>query len=388
MRVGIVGPSFHFMSGMSVYTCRVANALAERHDVGVLLLDTLIPARFYPGGVRVGKPLAGLDYAPGVRRYGSLDWWWGLRVLGALARLRRHRPDFVVLQWWTAATLHTYLLLALVCRLLRIPVLIEYHEVQDTGEAGIPFIGSYARWLFPLLIRLSSGGIVHHDHDLEALRHTYGSVVDRDPVVTAPHGPYDHFDLEPHAEAAVLEDPDDPRHGVTRLLFFGTIRPYKGLEDLVTVFNELDDQEVAGLHLTVVGETWEGWTQPGELIEASPHRDRITFVNHYVTDDEAARFLAAADVMVLPARRGSASGPLQIAMSAGLHVVLYAVPGLVEAAKDYAGLTLVAPGDLAGLKEAILGIGERRRDRFEDPHSWDATVAAYEGIGNRLEPRE
>ncbi len=70
--------------------------------------------------------------------------------------------------------------------------------------------------------------------------------------------------------------------------------------------------------LTVVGETWENWTLPAELIAASPHGERISFVNRYVSDAEAAAFYAAADAVVLPYRRGSASGPLQIAMSHGV----------------------------------------------------------------------
>ena len=97
----------------------------------------------------------------------------------------------------------------------------------------------------------------------------------------------------------------------------------------------------------MVGETWEGWTLPAELIAASPAADRITLVNRYVTDAEVDRFFAEADVVVLPYRRSSASGPLHIAMSHGLPVVVTAVGGLVEAAEHYSG-TVFVPGRRAG----------------------------------------
>ena len=74
-------------------------------------------------------------------------------------------------------------------------------------------------------------------------------------------------------------------------MFFGLIRPYKGLEDLIKAFDALSATEAESFTLTVVGETWEGWELPAELIAASPYRDRINFVNRYVTDSEAAAFL-------------------------------------------------------------------------------------------------
>ena len=43
-------------------------------------------------------------------------------------------------------------------------------------------------------------------------------------------------------------------------------------------------------------------------------------------------------------------------MSHGIHVILYAVGGLVEAVRDYGGARLVAPDDVNGLREAILEV--------------------------------
>jgi glycosyltransferase involved in cell wall biosynthesis len=68
----------------------------------------------------------------------------------------------------------------------------------------------------------------------------------------------------------------------------------------------------------VVGETWEGWTLPGEQIARSPRRDRITFVNRYVSDEELDGYLRGADAVVLPYLRSSLSGPLHVAMGYGL----------------------------------------------------------------------
>jgi glycosyltransferase involved in cell wall biosynthesis len=376
-RIWIVGPGFLFLGGLSVYTCRLANALAADHDVAVLLLRRLIPARLYPGGKRTGQQLTSLSYADNVRVAGEIDWYWGDQVRRAAALLRQERPDVLVLQWWTAATLHTYLALAVAARRAGVPVVIEFHEIQDTGEASVPLVERYCRRVMPALLARVSGALVHNQHDLALLRETWGAPIDRMAVQIAPHGPYDHL-------PSATSEPAAP--GVTRLLFFGLIRPYKGAEDLVAAFNALTPEQAAGFTLTVVGETWESWTRPAELIEASPHRERITFVNRYVSDDEAGRFFAEADVLVLPYRRGSASGPLQIAMSSGLHVLLYAVGGLVEAVADYPGAVLVPAEDVDALREALLAVAPRRTERFANPHSWTATVEAIDGLAQALDP--
>jgi glycosyltransferase involved in cell wall biosynthesis len=368
--VTIVGPGFHLLGGLSVYTCRLANALSETHRVSVLLLHKVIPAALYPGGARAGAELTSLSYDPRVKIIGSLNWYWGVELLRVLLRLKRNPPELLVLQWWTAASLHTYLLLAVAARRLGIPVVVEFHETQDTGEAALPLVAGYCRRLMPALLARISGALVHNDHDLALLHDTYGrDAFAHVAVEIAPHGPYDQLTgLADDQPAADLDH--------TRLLFFGLIRPYKGLEDLIGAFNGLTPSEAEQFTLTVVGETWEKWTTPAEMIAASPYQDRITFVNRYVSDAEAAQFFAAADVVVLPYRRGSASGPLQIAMSTGLHVVLYAVGGLVQAVESYRGGVLVPPNDVTALRQALLAIRPHRSERFDDPHSWSATSDA------------
>lgn len=358
-RIVVVGSGWHFLSGISYYTCRLSNALAERFDVGAVLMRRLLPKRLYPGRARVGRQLSDLRYEVPV--FDGVDWFALPSLPRALRFVGERRPDVLVLQWWTGTVLHSYLALALAARLRGARVVIEFHEVQDTGEAAHGWASLYTRWMIKPLLRLTSGVVVHSRFDLVALRDVYG--LGQVPAEIAMHGPYDH-----HAVVPV------PRgESRTRLLFFGTIRPYKGLEDLVEAFAELPDT----YQLTVVGETWEGWDRPAELIASSPAADRITLVNRYVTDAEVDHHFARADIVVLPYRRSSASGPLHIAMSHGLPVVVTAVGGLVEAADGYSGAVMApaaSPGDLVVAIERAAGLVGRRH---ADPSSWERTVDAY-----------
>ena len=172
-------------------------------------------------------------------------------------------------------------------------------------------------------------------------------------------------------------EPSDPSDRPFNLLYFGVIRPYKGLEDLVEAFTSLPEPAREGLHLTIVGETWEGWDAPLAAVASSPARDQITVVNRYVTDAEARQHFAEADAVVLPYRRSSSSGPLQMAMSAGLPVVVTAVGGLVEAASDYEGVRFVEPDDVAQLARAVAELPAQRGQRYPDTRSWSTTVSSY-----------
>ena len=364
-KVCVIGSGWRFTSGISYYTCRLSGALAERAEVTTILMRRLLPRVLYPGRDRVGRPLSRLAYDPRVTVYDGVDWYWGAGIVRAVRMIRRTRPDVVVLEWWTAAVLHSYFVLVLAARSVGARVVVEFHEVQDTGEARLPLVGGYARHGLGAVLARADGFLVHSAFDRDALRGAYD--LSGRPVRVVAHGPYDHHRAahRPSTES-----------GVCRVLYFGTIRPYKGLEFLVRAFGALDPAEAARLRLTVVGETWEGWTLPLELIAASPHRDRITLVNRYVADEEVTGFFAEADAVVLPYLRSSASGPLHIAMSNGLPVVVTSVGGLTEAAAGYRGALLVPPGDEAALTEALRRLPERVGRRYADPHSWERNAAA------------
>ncbi len=373
----VVGSGPHFLSGISYYTNKLVNELGRHHRVSAILMRELLPKRFYPGRERVGASLTHFTYPPGSKVFDGVNWWWGRSIVRALALLRSERPDVIVFQWWSGTVLHTYLALAALGRLRGARMILEFHEVLDTAETEIALARWYVRALLPLLLRMCDGYVVHSEFDREALEKTY-SLGDT-PITMIPHGPYDQY----------KEDYVDDRNraseeGPCQLLYFGVIRPFKGVEDLIAAFNSLSDEEVKGFRLKVVGETWEGCTRPREMIARSPHRDRIEFINHYVKDDEVACLLSSADAIVLPYHRSSSSGPLHLAMASGLPVVVTAVGGLVEATMGYEGAIQIPPKDPDSIREALRRVRTMRGRHFTDVHSWDRTLRGFDGMFDRV----
>ena len=380
-RVVVVGSGRHFASGISHYTYLLSCALVDEYKVGALLMRRLVPERLYPGRDHVGADVAGsVVYPPEVSVYDGVDWNWGRSLAGALRYLDEQRPTVVIFEWWTGAVLHTYLRLARHASRLGAKIILEWHEGQDVGEAAMPIARRYVRTLMPRLLSLVDAHVVHSDFDLKAIPAAYN--LQNTIVRVMPHGPYHHVVSAENARGDATRDTSD--NAPFRLLNFGVIRPYKGVEDLVEAFSMLDREQASQFRLVIVGETWEGCTGPDEAIARSPHADLIDRVDRYVSDEELADYVGQADAIVLPYHRSSLSGPLFIAMTAGLPTVVTAVGGLVEVVEDYEGAVLVPPKDPVALRDALLKLPARRGERYSNPRSWQQTLDSYRALINEL----
>ena len=235
----IVGPGDRFLSGVSYYTALLTSALAERGPVAMLLLRRLCPRAVYPGRARVGSTDGALPL-PDVPVFNGLDWFWGSSALGAWRFWRRIRPRAVILQWWTGTVLHSYLALAWLAKRAGTRLVVEFHEVQDVGEARLPLVRRYTRAGMRLLLSCADAVVVHSDFDRLALRDIYPQLADL-PIEVIPHGPYPHHTQSRDADTS-CRDVTAPRHHPprpgepVRLLIFGVVRPYKGHAELAAAY--------------------------------------------------------------------------------------------------------------------------------------------------------
>jgi glycosyltransferase involved in cell wall biosynthesis len=383
----IVGPGDHFLSGISYYTTLLTTALSEHGPVALLQLRKLCPRAFYPGRARVGSTKGALPL-PAVPIFNGLDWFWGFSALGAWRFWRRTRPSAVILQWWTGTVLHSYLTIAWLAKRAGARLVVEFHEMQDVGEARLPLAGRYTRAGMRLLLSHADAVVVHSEFDQREF-HTSYPLLAHLPIEVITHGPYTHHvrEADPRTDR---ENGDESRHypprsgDPIRVLIFGVVRPYKGHAELAAAVRLLTDSGL-DLHVSVVGEVWQGYREPLKELETILPADRLTVVDRYVADDDVPTFFAAADLVVLPYRRSSASGPLHIAMSSGLPVVTTSVGGLVEAAAGYTGAVLAPPCDPAALAEAIRTALPLIGRTHADPHSWGRSAERYAALLDRIE---
>lgn len=172
-----------------------------------------------------------------------------------------------------------------------------------------------------------------------------------------------HLDLPPGG----LPGPRPP--GPVRLLMFGRMRAYKGLDLLRDAFAALP----GGFTLRVVGDGPIDALAPG-LAELPG----VTIERRWVPEGEIPVLIAGADALVLPYREASQSGIIPLAQAMGLPVVATPAGGLSEQiGHDSDGLVadaissealarvlarLAEPGLLSRLAEGAHKRGQQARD--------------------------
>lgn len=377
-RYCVVGSGVHYVSGITYFTYLQAEELGRRGTVGTVLMRKLVPAVLYPGGRR-GK-VTDLDFSALGPTFNGVDWTGFPGIRRARRFLQRLQPDVVIFHTWTGAVFPWFLLLVGTARRIGAIVILELHEDLDSAEARLPVVGRLLRRALTRLVSMSDGYVVHSAWDRDRMTSALGLPPDR--VAVIPLGPHQMpGDPAPGPKATA----GGQGEGETTILFFGTIRPYKGVEHLVAAFDRLPRSAGERWRLLVVGETWENWNEPAHAIQGSPYREDIEFVNRYVRDDEIPKFLDRADVVALPYLRSSASGPLQITLTTGRPVVVTAVGGLVEAAEGYSGAVFVPPGDVDAIADGIQTALSLAGTAHEYRWTWRDVGDAYERLVDHLE---
>jgi glycosyltransferase involved in cell wall biosynthesis len=176
--------------------------------------------------------------------------------------------------------------------------------------------------------------IVHSEHGRRRLTGELG--VARERVHVIPHGVLAHLAERPPPAAPFRTD----RQVV---LFFGLLRPYKGIDVLLEAWRE----GIEGAELWIVGPPR---MDIAPLRAAAP--PSVRFVPRFVGDAELPAYFGRADLVVLPYREIEQSGVLFTALAFGKPLLLSDVGGFAEVAAG--GLArAVPPGDAAALRAAL-----------------------------------
>jgi glycosyltransferase involved in cell wall biosynthesis len=171
----------------------------------------------------------------------------------------------------------------------------------------------------------------------------------------------------------------------TVFLFFGRIREFKGVPELLDAFAQLSRPDVA---LLIAGDPWTDDLQ--RLINeraAADRRIRATF--GFIPDDDVQLYMNASDAIVLPFRAGVTSGSLALAMSFGKAAVAANAPSLAGVPPQDGAIFFdqARPGALVEALERAAGtdlhaMGERNREHIMR-WDWDRvgrlTRRVYEG---------
>jgi len=368
MKVALLGPTHPYRGGIAHYTTLLARAFAARHDVAIVSFSRLYPGFLFPGTTQFDASAeAILPPVEPERIVDSLNPWTWRR---AGRRLRALAPDVLIVPWW-----HPFFgpSLGLAARLARRGGAPKRIFLCHNVEPHEPT---------PLLRAMATYGLGAADGFLVHAREEAARLQPRAkgrPVRIHPHPSYEIFSARP-------PDRDRARASLGAsgrvLLFFGYVRPYKGLHDLLAAL-ALARPDAWDL-LYVVGEFYEPRDRYDAALAHPALAGKVRVVDRYVANEEVATYLAAADAIALPYRSATGSGIAQVAFGAGVPVIATRTGGLADVVEEGVSGFLVPPSDPPALARAVERFfdenwGPRLREgvaRARGRFTWDALVDA------------
>lgn len=341
MRVALIGPVYPYRGGIAHYTTMLHRALCERgHEVLLVSFKRQFPHRLFPGQTDRDpseKPLRAEGAKYWIDSLNPLTW------LTTFRRIRRYQPDVMVLSWWTTFWAPVWLILGVLNRLfLHSPLVYICHNVLPHETRF------WDPWLARMVLRWGTRFIVQSAEEEKQLV----TLVPQADATALSIPVYDMF-----ADAKISKAEARRMLGLSAdvpvLLFFGIVREYKGLKDLLVALPAVQTQ-LGKAVLLVAGEFWEDRQSYLELIEKLGIGESVIIEDRYIPNEWVPTYFSAADILVAPYRQVTGSAVVQMALGFECPVIATAVGGLVDLESNQSGLELVPPADSDSLSTAIV----------------------------------
>lgn len=336
MRIALISPAHPLRGGIAASSERLARELQGMgHEVTIFSFSLQYPDLLFPGKTQYTDDPApsDLQIRTEINSINPLNW------LRTASRLRRYRPDLIVSRFWLpfmGPSIGTIQRLA-GKKAVRIG-LIDNALPHEPRPGDRPLTRWYLGSLDAALVMSQAVA-----DDLQRLGF-------RKPVAQAPHPVYDNFGAAATRQEAL--EALGLSANATWLLFFGFIRPYKGLDLAIEALASPLLRKRTDLGLLIAGESYTDTTPYRNLADRLGVADRIVWHEQYIPTEQVRYYFGAADLVVQPYKSATQSGITQIAYHFGKPMVVTAVGGLPEMVPhEQAGL--VVPPTAEAIAEAI-----------------------------------
>lgn len=364
MKITILGPAHPYRGGLASIMETMARVFRHRgHEVKIDTFSLQYPSWLFPGKSQTvdTPPPDDLHIERSVNTVNPFNW---LRIG---RRLRRERPDFVLLKYWTPFMAPCFGTIARLARRnghTRVLCQIDNVEPHEHHVVDRPFNRYFLR---------SVDGFVYMSEQVHRELEAYTDA----PALFSPHPLFEHFGGRVDRGEACVRLGLDPASGYA--LFFGLIRDYKGLDLLLDAWAKLRcEGRIEGKKLIVAGEFYTPREPCLAQIAALGLQDEVILHDRFIPDAEVKYYFSAVDCVVQPYKTATQSGVTQIAYQFCTPMIVTAVGGLAEIVPD-GRVGYVCPPTAEGVADAIEriyepGVLERFRENCIDERrrfSWD-----------------
>jgi glycosyltransferase involved in cell wall biosynthesis len=176
------------------------------------------------------------------------------------------------------------------------------------------------------ILNLADSYIVHAENVKKTLEKKVGAK----PISVIPHGIIQKKESSTSKKELKKEYKIQPNEKV--ILFFGNIREYKGLDDLLLACSKITQYSYK---LIIVGQPWGPFEKYSKSITALNLNKNILLFLGYQSDKKVAEMFKLADVVVYPYKEfDSSSGAAALGLNYSKSMVVTDVGGLPELVAD------------------------------------------------------
>lgn len=373
-RIALIGPVYPYRGGIAHYTALLAAHLSEQHQVRVISFRRQYPSWLFPGRSDRDPSHTPLEVS---NAYYTLDSLWPPSWISAARDTSAFAPDLLLIQWWT-----TFWAPCFITFLHRFHNLCPESIVIAVCHNVMPHERHiWDRWITKRTLSPADHYIVHSNEDRNKL------------LELIPEAEIEVMGFPPYG--SIIEDKpskDSARDilGLDRdlpvVLFFGFVRPYKGLDYLLQAIDKIRQQQP--VHLLIVGEFWDDKKIYVEQIRKFGLSSHVTIIDRYVPNEKVGIYFAAANVLALPYVETSQSAVLHLSLDLHLPVIATRVGGLSESIVEDVNGLLVEPKDVDSLSCALFRYFEEDLESSmrsnicqKDSASWGHIVEYIESLG-------
>lgn len=364
MKIVVIGPLPPYRGGISHFTQALAVELGKAgNEVLAISFRKQYPKLLYPGksdkdySQKTVLEDAKFMFSP----LNPFDW------AKTLKEIKNYSPDLVVYPWWTTFWSPATAWLLKKLKNLKIPVKVLVHNALPHEE------GWMDKQLTKFALKDARNFITMAEKETNRLM----AVVDPlSTIETTTHPVYAQFPKSGLSKSELREKLGLPQNK-TIALFFGFVRPYKGLKVLLDAFGLLEKDKVE-LHLVVAGEFWDDKSEYESQIANLGISDMVTIRADYVPDAEAGMYFEVADFFVAPYLDGSQSGSIKLAMGYNLPLVVSTAITDSLILNYESGLSVFESGnasELAGLlHQSMMGFDKVVTGTVSTDSSWNGII--------------
>jgi len=347
MRFVQVGPVHPFRGGIAHFAgCLHKQLVKSGHESFLVTFKNQYPSLLFPGKNQTEEN----EYFNDLNPKRVLTPYNPLTFQKTLHQIIKRRPDYVIFHFFLPYFVPAYSFLLKQLRKRKIKTIIVTHNI-DFHEKW-PFAEHLTRHLLinaDYILTLSNSVFVDAVKSISHCRRQKKSnLIQEDSksdcsqicfqlgerivkVIASYHPLYEFHNANKFTRTEAKE-----RLGLNDrkvILFFGYIKPYKGVDLLIRSF-EYIKREIPNAILLLVGEIYGDADTYTKLIDSCKYREDIILKNEYVDGDEVELYFKAADVLALPYTQATQSGVIQVSYVMGVGAVVTPVGGLPEMVED------------------------------------------------------